>query len=327
MAGKHFGPIFVSPDDVELTQDNLNKYRFFRRCLGESCRENNSLILYRGDARAGVLERLNETSLSSLFFFGDKAKHYFANFDKEGLSLRGINDCSADVLEFMFNEIGDVIYKSSLKEAVKYCTNSKFRRFFIERSNCNKFVSSILGLGSNIEMLSARDYYLYFLHAAETRTVSKETTLISTSTDQKVALKFAKGRKKKNECAGIVIKYFVPRPYRFHCISPLIVNEHHKIVAKVQLPTYQPQGIFPDEKEVAVKGALFPHFITSVSLLSEHKEIINPAILHLNQQDVENAVKCGLPVNQDDFEELINSTGYSGYVCSHNNGEFSQVDL
>jgi hypothetical protein len=166
--------------------------------------------------------------------------------------------------------------------------------------------------------LRIRDYYLFFLHTAGGSGIREETFLVSTSNQRAVAQGFAQRRNTR------LIEYFVPQPYYNFVVAPWLCDQAHRRAHVLGLPTFQPLGIFPHQAEVAVKGALLPHFIIGVHDLQRKAYVPNPHILAIQAVNFREIMRNGIPIDQSQFENTVFSTGYHRYGATDQRGNFAE---
>jgi len=147
---------------------------------------------------------------------------------------------------------------------------------------------------------------------------------VSTSTDYRVASSFS------NTDEGVprvIIHYFISSPYYKQAIAPWMINQHKDIVIGCNLPTYNPEGLYPNEKEVSIKGALLGHFMLGIELINENKFIINHHIQEIEANDLEEISENGLDFNQDTFESDIFSTAYLRWAEIDTDGNIEEFSV
>ncbi|MCB8942783.1 MAG: hypothetical protein H6658_03290 [Ardenticatenaceae bacterium] len=102
------------------------------------------------------------------------------------------------------------------------------------------------------------------------------------------------------------------------------MQEHHEIVSELKLPTYQPTGLFPKQNEVAIKAALFPHFLIGLELCDERKMVINHNLLKLEPSSLYQIYDEGIPTDQEGFKDSIFTTGYIRWASRDDEGQFEE---
>lgn len=168
--------------------------------------------------------------------------------------------------------------------------------------------------------MQLRDYYLYFLHVAGDSGIRQETMLVSTSLSINIAEYFSD---KQNN--SLIFYGFIPQPYPNFIVSPWLASEYHNIASHNGLPTYQPFGLFPEELEVSVKGALFPCFILGIKQNTNEHFVVNPHVFNI--ENFEEAGKYGIPIQQIDFMNSILSSNYRRFVSTDLQANFEQYEL
>ncbi|MEJ8756799.1 hypothetical protein WG947_07335 [Pontibacter sp. H259] len=332
---------YIDPNFSIVPTELSNKFLSLKAYLKEQDREGNVLLLYRGEQQQNIHQRLfagatcrrDELPYDRVFYFGEKARHFsIDNFNPEERNyLRHINDCSDATFTFIFERIANVLTTPRNKSRIYQNTSIAFRDFFLNRYNLNRFLSKANSAYTPETKLKLRDYYLYFLHGAGQEGVRDETILVSTSTNSQVARRFAgyrsRNSREENNITRLRFHYFIPKPFHNFAVSPWIIGHHLCIVEALQLPTFRVHGLYPNQQEVAVKGALFPHYILGVDLIGERRFIINPNIAHISEQDFFSVSTNGIPVDQSDFNSTIFDTGYKRWGETDGEGNFQQFEI
>ncbi|MGO9015584.1 MAG: hypothetical protein ACLQF0_11450 [Dissulfurispiraceae bacterium] len=316
---------YVTPDYVSISDGEIAHFETFLRFLYEKYLEGSVLLTYRGEDFRNITRRLTNITVPDIeiynraFYFGDKARHYQSDvFNPDSRNfLTGINDSSESTIAYIFSRINNVVTsESNLRRLV----SQKFSKFFSKNDNKEQFVLAINRCDSEEEKVKLRDYYLYFLHTAGSKGIRKEAFFVSTSSSKVVARGFARNRK-------LIFHYYIPQPYYCHAVAPWIIEEHQHIVNKRKLPIYQPFGLFANQTEVAVKGALFPQFLYGIELVEGNQLMVNPHILSLRKNQFKEAIKTGVTIDQSDFHNKIFQTGFIRWVQADENGHYEQHDL
>ncbi|WP_112478901.1 hypothetical protein [Vibrio variabilis] len=325
---------YLKSDFIALSSEEMHKLKSFRSFISEKDKEGEVLLLYRGEEQRNVNRRLfsDQSDFVSgkmyerAFYFGEKARHFFIDrFDVDRSFLTGINDCSEETLGFIFDRISNVLNSPERRSRVQENTSEKFREFFGTPSNKRMFVERINDTDNSQSKLNARDYYLYWLHIAGSPGIRTETPLVSTSVDRKVAREFSKVERNPKE--KFIFHYFIPKPFHAHAIAPWVSEHHQRIVTGCGLPTYKSLGLYPRQREVAVKGALFPHFIIGIELVSEKRFVVNSQLFNVDFADFEQVSRQGFPIDQRDFSERVFNTGYIRWGQTDLEGNFAQSDV
>jgi hypothetical protein len=287
------------------------------------------LFVYRGERKSKLKKKLflnlDEYSVRKfhdrLFYVGDKAKNFFetSKLKLENREyLKSINDISRGTFNFIFKQLHKFITTEPSEKDVKilkYLERLKqdqpaFIEFFSKESNSCKFVECLCDLDQAREQEMVRDYYLYFLH---TRHSGGNSLFVSTSLDQCMAVNFALCREKSRKRRSIVLYYFVPQPFSKHGVNLSIAKEAQLICERIELPILKSE-LYPKQREFAVKGALFPHYIFGYSDLENDYDVVNPHLFKQPESCLENISEDGFLIDQIKFEKVITETGYSGFV-------------
>ncbi len=311
----------------DLSNQRTKIFNSFIEHLIDVYKEGNIVFIYRGDKKLHkkLFSSNEDFSMSKLyerlFFIGNKAKHFFE--DSRDINNRGcltnINDRSDETFGFIFDRIANVLSDPKLDSRIHQSCSTRFLQYFQDKNNYEEFVKSINSCAnSKDKRLKLRDYYLYFLHIAGSPGIPKETMLVSTSLSIEVAEKFS-----GEDINSLIIYGFIPQPYHNLTVSPWLASEYHKIASENSLPTYQPFGLFPEQLEVSVKGALFPCFILGVK--QNENFVVNPHIFNIKSN--ENASKSGIPVNQSDFMNSILASNYMRFISTDRQGHFEQNEI
>lgn len=319
----------------EISEEQKGLFNFFETHLIDIYKEGNLIFIYRGESLKGLRRKLfsnhedfsKERLYERLFIVGDKARHFFmgnvADPKNRGW-LTNINDCSPETFGFMFERIAKVVSTKNLELRIQQSCSSRFLSYFCERNNHENFTKSVetFTKDNDQDRLKLRDYYLYFLHVAGSSGVREETMLVSTS----LSVEVARGFSGKGE-DGLILYGFIPQPYHNFLISPWLASEYHKIASDNGLPTYQPFGLFPEQLEISVKGALFSCFMIGVKQVENEDFVVNPHIFNIQHQDYKIAGKYGIPVQEKDFINSILASRYMRFISSDLQGNFEQYDI
>ena len=321
---------YVDTDLRPLNSNLKDAFVGLRGFLAEQDKLGNILFLYRGEEQRNIRRRLVRGGLGvetpevfrRAFYFGEKARHFSVDvIDDSRDFLTGINDCSDETLSFIFARISNVINEPRYFSRVRENTSGEFRAFFQNENNLGVFLERMNECYTPEVKLKARDYYLYFLHVAGTAGVRKETMFVSTSIDKRVAHGFA--RAERREGSRITFHYFVPQPFHMHVIAPWVADHHQRIAYAIRLPTYKAMGLFPKQREVSVKGALFPHFMLGIELVDDQKFIVNSHFPEFdNSSNFLMVARNGFMIDQSEFRTRIFDTGYVRWGQTDLNGNF-----
>ncbi|HAS6646832.1 TPA: hypothetical protein I7259_24855 [Vibrio parahaemolyticus] len=272
--------------------------------------EHGSTIVFRGASRSHLLpilsnspEEISEDKMVSLlFYFGEKAKHYYKVDDKEAFESRwvkSIEDKTAQSANVIFSKIRKVLKNKKVEVSKFKENNPQFADFFLGDSK-ELFVKTIK---SDAKL---RDYYLYFLHTAGFIGIQDKTLLVSTSKKYSVTKNFINA---DESC--YIICYVIPPEFSKYAIShDCIESDNYVRNISEELPLYGGYALYDDQFEVSVKGALFAHHILGILHLSEGENVFyaNPHLfLEANHPA---AILNGLWFDQSDFEPKLKRSNY-----------------
>ena len=288
-----------------LTTIQEELYKCFEKAIEEKSKDESILLLYRATEYSKIEERLTNSNLKKenifdrAFYFGEKAHFCSDNYKKK--IFEDINDCSLITIGKIFDEIKYLLSEKRLKMRIKYLSK-EFRNYFADVKNRENFISILSDSDSHCKLL-LRDYYLYLLHTGYT--IKDDTPLVSTS------IKRSKAKKFGNKDKQIIFYYFVSQPFECSIIAPWRISEVIDLITQKNLPTYEPQGLYPEQDEISVKGGLFPQFILGIELVKERKFIVNPHLFQYESLQFEDLIQYGIGFDQSDFAEEIKETKMS----------------
>lgn len=298
---KNLENVNINLEPLTSMQEEL--YGSFEKVIEGKYENKSILLLYRGTDFSNIEERLTNSNLKEeeifdrAFYFGEKA-HFCSDNNKKKV-FEHINDCSIITIGKIFDEIKDLLSEKRLKNKIKDNLNNSFQDYFFDAKNREKFIS-ILGDSDSNHKLQLRDYYLYLLHTGYT--IKYDTPLVSTSIKRSEAKKFG------NIDKLIIFYYFVSQPFEYSIIAPWMISEVINLIKQKNLPAYEPRGLYPEQKEISVKGGLFPQFILGIELVKERKFIVNPHLFQYESLQFEDLIQYGIGFDQSDFAEMIKKT-------------------
>jgi len=184
--------------------------------------------------------------------------------------------------------------------------------YFSNPDNIDDFMQKVSLLDTIGNKIHVRDYYLYLLHNLNS---DKDSLFVSTSFDKDVAIRFSNSR-------GVIFYYLLPEPIYHYGVSVLSNQIGNDVCQNVQLPIYK-DNFYPDEKEVAIKGALFPHFILGLWDIENEVFIVNPHVFEQHKNHISHIPRKGLMIDKTLFEEEREKTGYAGHVIRWTNNTYS----
>jgi hypothetical protein len=326
--------LFSSPKRALPVTGNRN-FDSLYRFLQEKSEENKIKLVYRGEKLDRLTKRLSlineerEEVLQRSFYLGDKARYFEDHFGRHRRqnNFQSINDCSANALDFIYSRLANVMTTHKWRHLIEEHIPMGFKEFFLTNDNRNYFTRTIQSITEPDAQLRARDYYLYLLHVAGSEGIRNDAMLVSSTADHRVAHKFAHflpSPKKKwyprttpltPPLTPLIFHYFVPRPFHKHAIAPWTIEEHEDLIFTLNLPTYGDHALFPNQLEVAIKGALFPQMILGIEIPGKHGQFIpNPHALTLEEHQFEEVARTGIPIDQTSFAEDIRNTNYIRWI-------------
>jgi len=279
-----------------MTQEELMRYNCFLLTQLDLMRRKEIRVLYRGDSLKNLCEKLNveynngdvnvRNILERLYMVGEKAiKYYTIN---ENFKIEDAND-------YVFEKIMEY-FKSSLKAKnintiYFFDRNKRVKEFFSYKNNKKIFIEKIESADKN-EKLFIRNYYLTLLHQLAAINYKKKSHFVSTSSDYKIAEKFANHN---SDGHSIIL----------HCWQP--INRERSIIKKYNLPSYS-LGPYDYQKEFSVLGGILPHYISGFEIKSSNEFYPNPNIF---RQEITNATFLnGFDIDQRNFDNILKLTNY-----------------
>lgn len=298
---------------VELSDKGNEFFNQALEVLDSSITENKALLIYRGENKKSLHNKLNFTDLDDLFYkffhVGEKSKYLIKSNDFERY-LDDINDISDRVFKIIFDKINEIQKQNS--------AISEFKDYFTDIQNKEDFLEKKINLNDKYK-LRIRDYYFSYLHQ-EKIDDNKSSFFVSTSKDIEVAEVFTEEGENK-----LVIYYFISKPY----IDLAIYSRNEPYLKKYcidnALPTYY--APFYDENEVCVKSGLFPNNILGVTAYVNDEEvfIVNPYLFYYEENNLENFISEALPVDREKFYKVLAKTNLKGMTLSREDNNFEEI--
>lgn len=293
----------VPLDDPYTVRNNVKDAIF------EKIDDGSIKIVFRGDKQTNVCNKIfnspNEVDdfklFSHLYYFGGKADHFFStNDDKEDENSRSILDnYGEDAARFLFREFNKIVIGEDLDEEQKRelikqrYKNNEFNLFFSKKENRKEFEEEIcsLDLGDRREIF---DYYFYILHVFGKKGISKFTGFVSTSYLYSTAKAFAE-RKKYPGSGPFIYIYAVDMPVIINGICSNSISYFDKFDKFKNLKRVK-KVFFAEEKELAIKRALFPHHIIGIENIFDNSIIVNPYFITNDKITIKNQLENGIIV-------------------------------
>ena len=310
---------YVDTDFNKLSDEKIRIFKQFEILLNEKNNNKEVLYLYRGDMLNNMKkvfkESYSDNILENLFYFGVSSKFCFSESINEGKEkiFENINDYSDNVLARIFDDLNGVVQSTKFK--YRYKVNNKkdktykplddnIENYFNNINNKSAFIEIFNNLATDKQKVLLRDYFLYLLHTSGKNL--QDSILVSSSTKRSAAKDFTKREKKMKDNDRIIFHYFIVEPYSSHTITPWIMEELHQWIKSLELPIYRPTGLYPPQKEVSIKGALYPHRILGIEFIDKKKFVVNPNLFKFSVEDMQSLIECGyIPINQEEFLERM----------------------
>jgi hypothetical protein len=278
-------------------------------------------VIYRGEKLSSFKLRLaagnkNEV-LDRLFFIGDKARHYWERTNEyplENERILKIDDDSDEIFKYIIGKYKK-IFKNKREVITEFKQNNpQFVDFFTKGGGAGTLIARLKS-SDTITRLVVRDYLMKPLHHIGNIGLGSSSHIVSTTLDQTVARKFS-----GNEPDSVTIV-----AWRSLQAVNTERSKTEEILKKFDIPHYG-TSFFWKQKEVSLKGAVLPHYI--LGLIDHDKGIfhLNPHLFDANQIDAGLLVN-GFPIDQGDFDKIIRTTGYRGYIMVINGDKYREKIL
>lgn len=262
-------------------------------------------IVFRGTKRKLLLEALSkkgeqtdENKLMELFFYyGDKAKSYYKEKSKlvENGWANKIEDTSPEFISLIFDRIKTLLSDDTRKRMIEFKEKAvDFVKYFTNESNKEHFKVNV----TNNPYL--RDYYLYFLHISGEE--SDKSFFVSTTLSYSEALKFAENENENK----YIIYYVLPKNPDLFSNSHIFVKSDEKIAQICKkLPIYSGATVYPNQKEISIKGCLFSENILGIKIitkLGKESFVPNPYLFTSENENEESIIE-GLFIDKSEIVE------------------------
>lgn len=296
--------------------------------------EKRPLFLYRGDSKKNLRRQqfgrkqepwhTDDLLFSMLFYFGQKARHFWLEHGDDIAKrdwLTSIDDASDATFSWIFDRIG-VILKYKFVNVQQFVSgNPSFAAYFLDQGNKRDFISKAASLNLK-DRQHAKDYYLYFAHTFGRKGIHESTMLVSASSDIKVASSF-----RKHQEENLVSYLFVPPPHYRYCISSHFFSARERAAMVMGTPSYaMNSGLYPNQKEFSLRGAIFPHFLLGVHDPSTEQFVVNPHLLAMRCDDLASLPSNGIRIDQSEFGTHVLQTGFFRYGVLSPDGIYQGYD-
>jgi len=287
---------YTLDEDGQVTQvTTLNNCAKWLNAIGkiddklENANQNEEItFLYRGESRNMFwsktdteFEPSSDPYYDRFFVIGSKAKSYLLDKEEDFLDLRQFN--SDTKAEYIFNSM------NRLSERIR------IPDYFRDRCRIDDFRIKLHAIASTENRLTIENFYLAFIHtlSSDPKDIGAHSVLISSSREYKVADDFADG--------GYIITFWLTNPISNQAIDYHRLEEYCELLAEYGLPKVDAIH-FPDESEVTVFSATFPHNIYHVVDIAKNRIVFNPYIIKTNPNEL---IAHGINVDQSDFNKKM----------------------
>jgi len=298
---------------------NLNEFSnltdFLLLFVSES-RRGKIIPLYRGGNLNDLFSRLGieyepikpnyELLLQRFFMIGEKGRHFYSKeyFKLGNNFMFGIEDHDEIIFKNIFDVLNSFCKNKRKKDDHFFERNEIFCEYFVnKRSNKKKFVEFIAKLDSQNQLV-IRNYYLSRLHQFGSKVYKDKSILVSTSKSYMIAKGFAS---ESQEEKRMVIHSWTPRTSAFN-------NEFYQV-----LPVFR-GGPYSYQREISIFAGILPHYIIGLEIIDDNMFFINPSILE--NKITKDVFSNGLPINQENFHQILKLTNYEGYFVTNKNKTF-----
>ena len=291
-------------------------------------------ILFRGEKINGLAKRYSPLGKSvartrdhikilakiaeALFFYGDKGKHFWDKLilksaPQKLLSTLNIGD--EEAIGCLLEKIcGAQLNEGTLRD---FFDQNKPLGDAFERLKGNRQL--VLAGLSSPEKRKLRDLLIFFLHNYSTRKFS--TLLVSMSTEIEVAIEFAS--REKDGRGGCVIAGFLPPRWHDRAVRLTDIEGCHEMLCRIELPLES----FVNHKhaEVALVGAIFPHYVIWLMDINNKVIIWNPGIFEASEMARCKIPTHGIPIDQTDFMRRLSEE--TAFVCGLERRDERDVEI
>ncbi|SFE64003.1 hypothetical protein SAMN05518672_108204 [Chitinophaga sp. CF118] len=311
-----------------LTDEQRNH---FFNCLKTISQQSEALI-YRGD-KIDKLSKLYNADLKSynqngLIFkiskAGAKGRYYTETTNDEHIGIE-LGMRSENPFDLIFKMMNIILTQKFSGKKEKLMNEFKIREmsvfdYFTDHQNAEHFSEQISTFDPTTRT-KIRDYYLGLLHNIDRSEFYLRSFFVSTTTNLRTAEGFADARTGRANKNSLVFHGWIPREYSGVLRAPNN-NMFESVIEtrNVHLPRYK-KLIFYNQNEIALKGAFSPnymlgfHYWNNSAITME----INPAIFDVDG----NWPGDELPINQEDFPEVFESSMYTQFLTvNEQTGEY-----
>lgn len=277
--------------EVIDTPDKLSIIRKTQSILNDAEKICEILFLYRGENKKLFYEKTgcivnsgstNEPKFDRFFVIGSKAKSYLNNKTMNFTSLRQFDH--KEKTEYIFHK---------LHEMSNDCKNSKSLVYFKYSKNKSKFYEGMNNIKNKTHKMIIENFYISFIHTLSSNPIDMKAYSVMISATKKYQ------KAKEFSDNGYIIGFWLLKPINTQAIDYQILDNYKLIFAKYNLPMINMVNS-PDNYEVTIFSAIFPHNIFYVYDIEKQTYIINP---YLFDTKLENIIATGINVDQTYFDD------------------------
>jgi len=298
---------------------SINEYKIISNFFFEISKNTkiNRQLIFRGDSFENLKTKLNINEYDNfynkldyfIFNLGDKGRVYQEEYRK---TIKKENifpiDCTDKIIfEHIFIKFNKIFKSSKNSEIIEFkALNKDFASYFLKKTNNQHFIELILSEPKN-NQIKIRDYYLCILHKVGKFGFYNNSFFVSTTTDNKIAATFSK--------SIIFVGWYY---YSINIELKNILSKKLLPVTKTILYSYQ--------KEISIKGGILPHYLLGYIKKETNEFILNPNLFKY-KIPILNLIKFGIPLNQDNFDEILSETNYTGYFTIDTENNYDDKNI
>ncbi|TGM60080.1 hypothetical protein EHQ94_01960 [Leptospira meyeri] len=287
---------------VLLNEEEYDNYFLFQNKLQ---RYNLTLkIIYRGESRADFIKKISKQKsasdqvipYSTFFIIGSKAKSYFQDKSLQYPSIKHFNS---------LNFIDTIFAKLKVIEQSKQINLNGISK--------SEFKAKIENIKNESIQKIILNYYISILHTntSEVAELKLYSNLISCTFNKEIADSYSDD--------GFIICFWLNNPVETEGINFENLRYYQKQLDQFGLPSIA-HGLHPNEREISIFSAIFPHRILYVEDKKSGEFIVNP---HIFRKDNITAIKNGLQIDQSDFPQKIEGI-YDAFIWKSNKSIISE---
>lgn len=279
--------------EVIDTKDKLSVIHKAKSILNDAEKIGEILFLYRGENKKQFYDKTgckinsdstNEPKFDRFFVIGSKAKSYINDNSSKFISLRQFDH--KEKIEYIFHKLNELSNDCKHSKSLSFFKNSKNKSTFEEDINCIK---------NKTHKIIIENFYISFIHTISSNPIDMSAYSVMISATKK----FQKAKEFSHN--GYIIGFWVRKPITVQAIDYQNLIDYRLIIAKYNLPIINMVNS-PENYEVTIFSAIFPHNIFYVYDIEKQTHIINP---YLFDTELESIIATGINVDQTCFDESI----------------------